>query len=82
MESHRVYLMTIDDHIRSVDDIEADDDAEAIRLARHLHPDDDLELWCGKRKVASMPRAGVVILSQASALPASSDDLASKAQSY
>jgi hypothetical protein len=59
--------MTSDDHIRSVNDFTADDDAEAIRFCRQLHADDDLELWCGKRKVASLPKGGPIILSPASA---------------
>jgi hypothetical protein len=33
------------------EEIEADDDAEAVRLAESARPGHDRELWCGKRKV-------------------------------
>ena len=37
------------------EEIEADDDIEAVRLAEAYIGAQALELWCGKRKVKSFP---------------------------
>jgi len=37
------------------EEIEADDDVEAVRLAEAYVGAQALELWCGKRKVKSFP---------------------------
>jgi hypothetical protein len=37
------------------EEIEADDDVEAVRLAEAFLGARALELWCGKRKVRSFP---------------------------
>ena len=49
---YRLYLMSSPDgRFIGFEEIEAEDDVEAVRLAeRHLGPQ-PLELWCGKRKV-------------------------------
>ena len=67
MTSYRVYQITLGGPTRWADDLNADDVAEAIRLARVRNPDGDLELWCGTQKVASVPQEGAIVLPSASA---------------
>lgn len=56
---YRLYLLSgAEGHFVGIKEIEAADDVAAVRLAQdHLgsHP---LELWCGKRRVKSMPAEG------------------------
>lgn len=57
---YRLYLLSQSgDHFIGFEELEAEDDVEAARLAeaqRGIHP---LELWCGKRRVKSFPAKGV-----------------------
>jgi len=39
------------------EEIEADDDVQAVRRAEAFAGDRPLELWCGARKVRSIPAA-------------------------
>jgi hypothetical protein len=39
------------------EEIQADDDAEALRRAEAFVGERPLELWCGSRKVSSIPAA-------------------------
>ncbi len=41
-------------HIANGEDLEADSDEEAIKVASELHPTTDCELWRGTKKVASI----------------------------
>jgi hypothetical protein len=53
---YRLYLL--DDpggRFVGFEEIEAPDDAEAVRLAAGHEGPQALELWCGKRKVKSFP---------------------------
>ncbi len=56
MGYYRLYLLANPNgRFIGFEEIEAQDDVEAIRIAerfRGIHP---LELWCGKRKVKSFP---------------------------
>ena len=56
MVYYRLYLLSsAGGHFVGFEEIQAADDVEAARLAerfRGLHP---LELWCGKRRVKSLP---------------------------
>ena len=40
----------------------ADDDVEAVELVRLGRELTDCELWCGKRKVAFIPRGGAPVI--------------------
>lgn len=53
---YRLYLMSNPDgRFIGFEEIEANDDVEAIHMAeRHLGPQ-PLELWCGKRRVKTIP---------------------------
>lgn len=73
MAHYRFYLMDAADRIMHASDLEADDDAQAIELLCLRGEQTDVELWCGKRKVASLPKGGPITLS-ASTGPPSSDD--------
>ena len=56
MAYYRLYrLSNPDGRFVGFEEIEAADDVEAVRLSeRHLGAQ-PLELWCGKRKVKSLP---------------------------
>jgi hypothetical protein len=62
MADYRLYLMSDDDHIFHAADLTADDDREAIELVRLRQEGSDVELWCGRRKVAMIPRGQPPIL--------------------
>ncbi len=52
MSYYRLYVMNRSSgHIESFDEIEAADDAEAVRLAGRQAGTQPLELWCRNRKV-------------------------------
>ncbi len=52
MDYYRLYTMNRSSgHIESFDEIEAADDAEAVRLAAGHVGAQPLELWCRNRKV-------------------------------
>lgn len=52
MSYYRLYTMNRSSgHIESFDEIEAVDDAEAVRLAARQVGAQPLELWCRNRKV-------------------------------
>ncbi len=56
MGYYRLYLLSgAEGHFVGIKEIEAADDVEAVRLAHdHVGPH-PLELWCGKRRVKSLP---------------------------
>ena len=56
MAYYRLYMLgQSGDHFVGFEEIEADDDLEAVRLAQSHCGTHALELWCGKRKVKSFP---------------------------
>jgi hypothetical protein len=61
MAHYRLYAMTSDYHIISGHDLDAADDDEAIRLTRLRVEHSEIELWCGKRKVALVRKDGVAV---------------------
>jgi hypothetical protein len=65
MPSYRLYAMTRDGHIRSAETIDAESDGEAIHLARLRLEHADIELWCGKRRVAWVPKDGLAVVPDA-----------------
>lgn len=55
MVCFRLYFLK-NDHIVSFEEFEALDEAEALGLASELAAGSEVELWCGKRKVAHVER--------------------------
>lgn len=56
MGYYRLYLLDgADGRFVGFEEIEAIDDAEALRLAAAHEGPQPLELWCGKRRVKSFP---------------------------
>ncbi len=56
---YRLYMMSrTGEHIASVQEIEAVDDLEAIRIAAREAGPQPLELWCRNRKVKRFEPAG------------------------
>jgi hypothetical protein len=56
MAEYRVYALNQDGSIRHSSELYAGDDNEAVHLAR-LRPEKfAMEVWCGARKVALVPR--------------------------
>ena len=54
MAYYRLYMMTgSGGHIQAVQEIDAPDDAEAVRIAAERSGPQPLELWCRNRKVRS-----------------------------
>lgn len=62
MPSYRLYTLLRDGHTILGDDIEADDDEEAIHLARLRVEHADIELWDDNRWVALVPQDGLAIV--------------------
>ena len=62
MAHYRLYALNPDGHIRSGADIEATDDVEAVSLARIRLEHADIELWCGTRWVALVPKDGLAVI--------------------
>jgi hypothetical protein len=58
MADYRLYMLNLDGHILRAADLKARDDDEAIARLRARGEPTDIELWCGKRRVALVPRAG------------------------
>ena len=59
MGYYRLYLMkNADGPFIGFEELEAADDVEAVRRAEAFSGDHPLELWCGKRKVKTIPAAG------------------------
>ena len=56
MREYRLYLLDDRDHIRSAVDLECEDDAQAIRLAK-TSTSAPMELWQGARKVKKIDAA-------------------------
>ena len=53
---YRLYLLSQSgDHFVGFEEIEAPEDAEAVRLAERHRGVYPLELWCGQRKVKAFP---------------------------
>ena len=53
---YRLYLLSNSDgRFVGFEEIEAPDDVEAIRKAEAHRGPQPLELWCGRRKVKSLP---------------------------
>ena len=58
MNYYRLYMLSAPDgRFVGFEEIEADDDAEAQRRAQNFAGERPLELWCGSRKVVSIPAA-------------------------
>lgn len=55
---YRLYLLSNPEgRFVGFEEMEADDDVEAVRLAERFVGPQPLELWCGKRKVKSFAAA-------------------------
>jgi hypothetical protein len=55
---YRLYMLSAPEgRFVGFEEIEADDDAEAKRRAEQFSGERPLELWCGPRKVLSIPAA-------------------------
>jgi hypothetical protein len=48
-------LGTVDGRFVGIEEIEAEDDVDAVRLADRHAGRQPLELWCGKRRVKTIP---------------------------
>ena len=60
MAYYRLYMLgTVDGRFVGIEEIEAADDVEAVRLAEQHAGPQPLELWCGKRKVKSFPAVAI-----------------------
>lgn len=51
MPSYRFYFMTVGDRIMRGQDVECDNDDDALARARSLHNAHGIEVWEGRRKV-------------------------------
>ena len=57
---YRLYLLSNPDgRFVGIEELEASDDVEAVRLAERFAGPQPLELWCGKRKVKSFPAVAI-----------------------
>ena len=56
MQDYRAYVMGADGHVQNRVDLQCDDDAEALRLAKQLVDGQDVELWQLDRKTGSEDR--------------------------
>ena len=53
---YRLYMLgTVDGRFVGIEEIEAEDDVDAVRLAERHAGRQPLELWCGKRRVKRIP---------------------------
>jgi hypothetical protein len=57
---YRAYHVGKDDHFKSAFDLECADDEKAIKLAKQLADECDVELWQGTRKVDVSKSAGPI----------------------
>lgn len=56
MNYYRLYMLSAPDgRFVGFEEIEADDDVAAVRMAEEFAGERPLELWCGARKVRSIP---------------------------
>lgn len=56
MGYYRLYMLArLEGPFVGIEEIEAPDDVEAVRLSEAYAGAQALELWCGKRKVKSIP---------------------------
>ena len=53
---YRAYIMGPDGHVQNRLDVQCNDEAEAIRLAKQLVDRHDVELWQRDRKIAKFER--------------------------
>jgi hypothetical protein len=58
MLDYRAYIMGPDGHVQNRVDLRCDDDVEALRLAKQLVDDHDVELWQLDRKIETLKHAG------------------------
>jgi hypothetical protein len=56
MPTYRVYLINADNRVASFRPLEAGTDAEALKAARQLVDDCDLEVWHLDRKIGRLGR--------------------------
>lgn len=62
MGYYRLYVLSAPDgRFVGFEEIEAQDDVEALRRAERFAGDRPLELWCGARKVRSIPAANSAV---------------------
>ena len=62
MGSYRFYPVKGGVRVKPAIPLGADDDVEAVELVRLGREPTDCELWCGKRKVALVPRSGAPVI--------------------
>jgi hypothetical protein len=53
---YRAYTVGLDGHFLKSDAFESADDQSAAKHAQQLVVDHDIQLWCGNRLVAGLPR--------------------------
>ena len=51
MKDYRAYIMGPDGHVQNRVDLQCEDDVEAIKLAKQLVDDHDVEIWQLDRKI-------------------------------
>jgi hypothetical protein len=51
MKDYRAYIMGPDGHVQNRVDLRCEDDVEAIKIAKQLVDDHDVELWQLDRKI-------------------------------
>ena len=56
MPDYRAYTVGLDGHFLKSDEFVSADDDSAAKHALRLVEDHDIELWCGNRLVAKLPR--------------------------
>ena len=54
MPTYRAYLIDADNRVASCKPVEADTDAEALRVARQLVDGHDVEVWLLDRKIGRL----------------------------
>jgi len=59
MKDYRAYIMGPDGHVQSRVDLRCADDVEAIKLAKQLVDDHDVELWQLDRKIETFRHTSV-----------------------
>ena len=60
MQDYRAYIMGPDGHVQNRVDLQCDDDAEALKLAKQLVDGQDVELWQLDRKIETLKHAGPI----------------------
>ena len=59
MPDYRAYIMGPDGHVQNRVELQCNDDVEAIRLARQLIDDHDVELWQLDRHIETFRHTSV-----------------------